>query len=265
MLHRLFLACGLLLALAPAAWADACTLVMELQAGRVLKREGDCERRSRPASTFKVPLALMGFDAGILKNEDEPAWPYRPEYKSWNEAWKATKTPRSWLKDSVVWYSHVLTRELGAERFKRYADSFQYGNRDVSGDKGKANGLTRAWLSASSLQISPIEQIAFMSRLLKRELPASDKAVDLTLAIMPSFPLPDGWTAYGKTGTGFQPLRDGTFDRSRQFGWFVGWAQKGERRILFARLIRDERKESSVASFRARDGLLAELPALIAD
>ena len=65
-----------------------------------------------------------------------------------------------------------------------------------------------------------------MSRLLKRELPVSDKARDRTLAIMPGFSLPDGWTAYGKTGTGFQPLRDGTFDRSRQFGWFVGWAMR---------------------------------------
>jgi beta-lactamase class D len=265
MLARLLLACSCLLALAGAAQADACTLVAELETGRVLKREGDCERRSSPASTFKVPLSLMGYDAGILKDENEPAWPYKPEYKAWIEAWKATKTPRSWLKDSVVWYSHVLTRELGEQRFKRYVDAFNYGNRDVSGDKGKGNGLTRAWLSASSLQISPVEQIAFMSRLLKRELPVSDKARDMTLAIMPSFPLPDGWTAYGKTGSGFQPLRDGTFDRSRQFGWFVGWAQKGERRILFARLIRDERKESSVASFRARDSLLADLPALIAD
>ena len=150
------------------------------------------------------------------------------------------------------------------ERFRRYVDAFGYGNRDISGDKGKANGLTHAWLS-SSLQISPVEQIGFLSKLLKRELPVSAKAHDMTLAIMPNFPLADGWTAYGKTGTGFQPLRGGTFDRSRQFGWFVGWAQKGERRILFARLIRDERKETSVASFRARDSLLAELPALIGD
>ena len=265
MLARLLLACSCPLALAGAARADTCTLVTELDTGRVLTREGDCERRSGPASAFKVPLRVMCYETGIIKDEDEPAWPYKPEYKTWNEAWKGIKTPRSWLKDSVVWYSHVLTREMGMERFRRYVDAFGYGNRNVSGDKGKANGLSRAWLSASSLQISPVEQIAFLSKLLKRELPVSAKAHDMTLAIMPNFPLADGWTAYGKTGTGFQPLRDGTFDRSRQFGWFVGWAQKGERRIVFARLIRDEGKETSVASFRARDSLLAELPALISD
>lgn len=264
MLARLLLACSGLLALAGAAQADTCTLVTELETGRVLKREGDCERRSSPASTFKVPLSLMGVDAGILKGEDEPAWPYKPEYKAWREAWRTTITPRPWLRESVVWYSQVLTRTMGMERFRRYVDAFQYGNRDISGDKGKANGLTHSWLGFS-LQISPVEQIGFLTKLLKRELPVSAKAHDMTLAIMPTFPLSDGWTAYGKTGTGFQLLRDGTFDRSRQFGWFVGWAQKGDRRILFARLIRDERKENSVASFRARDSLLADLPALIAD
>jgi beta-lactamase class D len=259
---RLVLLCGFLL-VGGQAMADTCTLVTAFDTGRVLKREGDCERRSSPASTFKVPLSVMGYDAGIFTGEDEPAWPYKPEYKSWNEAWKKTTTPRSWLRDSVLWYSHVLTNELGQERFSRYVDAFSYGNRDVRGDKGKSNGLTRSWLSASSLQISPVEQIDFLKKLLKRELPASRKAHDMTLAIMPAFPLPGGWTAYGKTGTGFQPTRNGGFDRSRQFGWFVGWAQKGERKILFARLIRDERKENSVASFRARDGILAELPALL--
>jgi len=264
MLARLLLACSCLLALAGAAKADTCTLVTELDTGRVLKREGDCERRNSPASTFKVPLSLMGYDAGILKDEDEPAWPYKPEYNAWNEAWRKTITPRPWLRDSVVWYSQVLTREMGMERFRRYVDAFQYGNRDVSGDKGKANGLTHAWLS-SSLQISPVEQVGFLRKLLKRELPVSEKAHDMTLAVMPTFALPDGWTAYAKTGSGFQPSRDGSPNRDRQFGWFVGWAQKGDRRILFARLIRDERKETSVASFRARDSLLADLPALIAD
>jgi beta-lactamase class D len=259
---RLALLCGFIFA-GGQALANTCTLVTEFDTGRILKREGDCERRNSPASTFKVPLSVMGYDAGIFTAEDSPAWPYKPEYKTWNEAWKKTTTPRSWLKDSVLWFSLVLTGHLGEERFKRYVDAFDYGNRDVSGDKGKSNGLTRSWLSASSLQISPVEQIGFLQKLLKRELPVSQKAQDMTLAIMPAFPLSDGWTAYSKTGSGFQPTRNGGFDRNRQFGWFVGWAQKGERKILFARLIHDERKESGVASFRARDGLLAELPVLL--
>jgi beta-lactamase class D len=268
-LVRLILPVLCLFVLANPARADACTLLAEAETGRLLKQEGDCERRSSPASTFKIPLSLMGYDSGILVDENSPAWPYRAEYRAWNEAWKTTVTPRPWLRDSVVWYSQALTRALGAERFRRYVDGFGYGNRDLSGDRRKGdgltgNGLTHAWLS-SSLQISPLEQVDFLRRLLKRELPVSARAHAITLAIMPAFPLPDGWTAYGKTGAGYQPSADGSPDRDRQFGWFVGWARKGERTILFARLMRDERKEPSVASFRARDSLLAGLPAMLAD
>jgi beta-lactamase class D len=153
---------------------------------------------------------------------------------------------------------------MGAERFRRYVDSFAYGNRDLEGDAGKSNGLKHAWLS-SSLQISPVEQVAFLSRMLRRELPVSAQAHEKTLAIMPSFAVAGGWTAYGKTGAGFQESPNGAIDRSRQFGWFVGWAEKDDRRVLFARLIRDDRKETSVASFRARDSLLADLPAFMRD
>lgn len=265
MLARLLLACSCLLALAGAARADTCTLVTELETGRVLKREGDCERRSSPASTFKVPLSLMGYDAGILEDESKPVWRYAIRYGDWWKRDKVTDSnPTTWLSESLVWYSQILTREMGEEQLKSYVDAFGYSNRNIRGDTGKNNGLTYAWLS-SSLQISPVEQIGFLRRLLKRELPVSAKAYDMTLAVMPTFPLSDGWTAYAKTGSGFQPSPNGSPNRDRQFGWFVGWAQKGESRILFARLIRDERKETSVASFRARDSLLADLPALIAD
>lgn len=261
LIRRIFL-CGMLMCGAGQAQADTCTFVTEFQTGRVLTQEGDCEKRNSPASTFKIPLSLMGFDAGILKSENDPAWPYKPEYDTWNEAWKKTTTPSAWLRDSVVWYSQVLTRTLGEEAFKRYVDAFGYGNRDVSGDRGRSNGLTHAWLG-SSLEISPVEQVAFLDRLLKRRLPVSAQAADMTIAIMPAFPMADGWTAYGKTGTAFQLTPDGRPDRDRQVGWFVGWAQKGERTVLFARVIRDEKKEKGVASFRARDGLLADLPSIL--
>lgn len=261
---RLAFLCGFLLLLSGQARADTCTLITELETGRVLRQEGDCDRRSSPASTFKIALSLMGYDAGILVDEDSPAWPYRDEYQTWNQAWKETTTPRLWLRDSVVWYSQVLTRRMGEDRFRQYMDALAYGNRDISGDRGKGNGLTHAWLS-SSLQISPREQIAFLSRLLRGELPVSARAHEMTRRTMPSFPVMSAWGVYGKTGSGYQRAQSGPINRDRQFGWFVGWAQRGNRTIMFARLIRDERRENSIASFRARDSLLAELPALLAD
>ncbi|MGO9674745.1 MAG: class D beta-lactamase [Methylocella sp.] len=248
----------------PVLAAPVCTLLVEAESGEVLERQGaQCETRNSPASSFKIALALMGYDAGILRDAHAPAWPYKPEYEAWMESWKTTIDPASWLLYSVVWYSREITRQLGSERFQRYVDSLDYGNRDLSGDPGENNGLANAWLS-SSLKISPLEQTAFLRRLLNRQLPVSKEAMDRTEAILPQFPLADGWTAYGKTGTGFQPGPDGAPDRYRQFGWFVGWAQKGARRVVFARLLKDEAKNEEYAGPRARDAMLADLPRLLA-
>ena len=258
---------GLLCLLAiPAAAAPVCTLVVDADGGRVLERAGaQCDTRNSPASTFKLALAVIGYDAGILIDAHTPAWPYKPEYDAWFASWKRTVDPTSWLRDSVVWYSQELTRRLGAARFQQAVDRLDYGNRDLAGDPGRDNGLTNAWLS-SSLEISPVEQVAFVRKLLGRRLTLSPAAQARAIAIVPQFPLPDGWTAHGKTGNGSQLGADGALDRDRQFGWFVGWADKpGARAVVFARLLKDDAKVEGYASIRARDGLLADLPGLLAD
>jgi beta-lactamase class D len=248
----------------PVLAARVCTLLVEAGSGAALARQGaQCETRNSPASSFKIALALMGFDAGILRDAHEPAWPYKPEYGPAMSNWGSVVDPTGWLRDSVVWYSREITRRLGAARFQSFIDGLDYGNRDLSGDPGENNGLTNAWLS-SSLKISPLEQTAFLRRLLGRQLPVSKAAMEQTEAIMPQFPLAGGWTVYGKTGTGFQPGPDGKPDRDRQFGWFVGWAQKGARRVVFARLSKDGAKNEEYAGPRTRDSLLADLPGLLA-
>jgi beta-lactamase class D len=56
---------------------------------------------------------------------------------------------------------------------------------------------------------------------------------------------------------------NGTHDEEQACGWFVGWAIKEGRTVLFARLIQDEKKESLRAGLRARTDFLAEAPALL--
>lgn len=247
-----------------AAAAPVCTLLADAASGEILTREGmQCGAPTPPASTFKIPLALMGFHSGVLTDAHAPLWPYRPEYNASREAWRKATDPTSWLADSVLWYSRELTRALGMEKFRGYVEAFKYGNRDVSGTPGRDDGLTASWLG-SSLKISPDGQIDFLRRVWNRRLPVAPAAYDKLLASMPHFPLADGWIVYGKTGTGYERRADGRLNTDRQFGWFVGWAIKGERTVLFARLIKDDERVETPAGPRARDGLLADLPALLA-
>ena len=47
------------------------------------------------------------------------------------------------------------------------------------------------------------------------------------------------WETHGKTGTATPDLANGKDDEEHQYGWYVGWAKKGRRTIVFARLVRD--------------------------
>ena len=246
----------------PAGAGDACTLIADAQTGKVLAETGSCDQRASPASSFKLALSLMGYDAGILIDAHNPAWPYKDEYKAAMPSWHITTDPTIWLEDSIVWYSQVLTKTLGPEKFQAYVDQFEYGNHDISGDAGRDNGLTNSWLS-SSLQISPAEQVAFVRKMLAGKLPVSRQAVEMTKAIMPTFPAENEWTIFGKTGSGFQRGPDGKLDRNRQFGWFIGWATQNKRTVIFARLIRDDEKTEGSAGPRARAQLIDELPGLV--
>jgi beta-lactamase class D len=248
----------------PAAGAQpTCTAIADAASGKVLKQEGVCDRRVTPASTFKIALSLMAFDSGYLIDEHHPALPFEKGYPDFIESWKTTTDPASWMKNSVVWYSWQITGRLGKERFKDYVIAFNYGNEDVSGNPGKHDGLTRAWLT-SSLKISPLEQLDFLRRLLGRELPVNARAYEMTSRITAIGVLGNGWQVHGKTGTGSRVAEDGSIDPTRQVGWFVGWASRGDRTLVFARCMEDvARAPPNLLGPRMREQFLKELPSLL--
>lgn len=240
---------------AGAAEPIRCTVIIDEQSGETLYRQGTCDQGFYPQSTFKLPLAMMGYDAGILTDAENPRWKYQAKFGGPDRV-KKDVDPLIWERDSIVWYSQELTRKLGKRAFADYIQRFGYGNRDVSG------GLTEAWLM-SSLKISADEQVQFIRRFLTGGLPISEHAVDMTLAITPHFEAGDGWDIQGKTGSGWLRDKAGKTDRDRPLGWFVGWAMKDERRVIFARLLVDtKRYPKEPISFVVRDGLIEDFPKL---
>ncbi|MEO8321512.1 MAG: class D beta-lactamase [Bradyrhizobium sp.] len=237
-----------------------CTLILDAASGETLYRDGVCDQRFSPASTFKVPLALIGYDAGILSDEHTPSWDYKPEFKAVKRDQK-TVDPTIWERDSILWFSREITRRLGNERFAGYVSKFGYGNADVSGTPGKNDGLTQAWVN-SSLAISPVEQVDFLRRLLAHKLPVSDKAFTITQAIIPTI-MAGGWTVQGKTGSTRLGSEAEKIRDKRSLGWFVGWAQKDNRRIVFARLVVDTKRTDIPKGIKTRAEFLKDLPDLI--
>jgi beta-lactamase class D len=135
--------------------------------------------------------------------------------------------------------------------FERYVQAWKYGNMDVSGDPGKNNGLTHAWLSGS-LRISPHEQVAFLESVLEGKSPflsrSAVKKLKKVAFIQEFF---GGWKLYGKTGNG-RMLDEKGAKTSLQHGWFVGWMERGEDVFVFAAHLTDTEPQKVFASFRAR-------------
>lgn len=240
-----------------------CTVIAEAETGRILVQEGECRERITPASTFKIALAVMGYDAGFLKDESAPRLPFKKGYVEWGgDNWRQPTDPTRWMRYSVVWFSQQITQSLGDKTLHDYGVKFGYGNADFSGDRGKNNGLERSWIG-SSLKISPLEQMQFLRALVNRVLPVSVQAQDKAKAIIETFPAIDGTLLQGKTGSAFPRKADGSQDRAHSLGWFVGWTKTENQKLVFVRLIQDDQDLGGATGLRAREALLAEWPGLV--
>ncbi len=201
-------------------------LLINGSTGEVLMEIGPhIHKRVTPCSTFKIPLSLMGYDAEILEDENTPFWSFQDGYYylDYKETWKADQSPESWMKDSCVWYSQVLAKQLGLDSIQHYLKIFEYGNQDMTG------GLTDAWLE-SSLKISPQEQVTFLQKFLNKEFSLSDHSLDMTKRLLFKETLEGDRKLFGKTGFGSLDNKE----PERKIGWFIGWVESNQDILIFA-------------------------------
>ena len=83
--------------------------------GIIIKADGDVDKQISPMSTFKIAIAAMAYDDGLLKNKEEPKIPWNEKYRKHlggfvPDVWKEDCTPEKWMQYSFVWYSQLLTQ-----------------------------------------------------------------------------------------------------------------------------------------------------------
>lgn len=228
---------------------EACFLLYNMKTQQFEKTIGEenC-RKSYPAcSTFKVPLSVMAFDAKVLKDENEILkWDGKKDER---EAVNHDHNAKTWMRDSVVWFSQRITPKLGKKRFQKYLDQFNYGNKDISA------GIKTAWLvlpndPGPALKISAYEQVDFMKKLWANKLPASARAIQLTKEITFLETSPKGFRLSGKTGSSFYDK-----DRKVALGWFVSHLEKEDKEYLAVTNFRDLEPfpEKSYGGLRAKE------------
>ncbi|MBP7147573.1 MAG: class D beta-lactamase [Acidobacteria bacterium] len=200
-----------------------CFLLLDLGSGESLTWGTLCDERSSPCSTFKIPNALIGLDSGVLEDERHVfRYDGQPRRRTeWNKDMQLGEA----LRTSCVPCFQELARAIGPERMRSYLDRFDYGNRDTSG------GIDQFWLG-NSLAISPREQLDFLARLYRDQLPVKPAAAATVRRLLVQEEAP-GWSWSGKTGSC-------QFEGRPPHGWFVGHVHRGDRQAVFATFMRGE-------------------------
>jgi len=190
----------------------AALVVYRLEDERTWMSGGDrIFRRFTPASTSKIPHTLLAYETGAVTGPGEEfRWDGQKRFvDSWNE----DQDFASAFQRSTVWIYQIVVPRIGAEQLTAAFEAFGYGNGDIGGPEA----IRRYWLEGP-LQISAAEQVAFLSRLVRRTLPLSAATYETAIPVM-QLARGEGWTLYGKTGW---KSVDGEMD----IGWFVGWAEQ---------------------------------------
>jgi len=216
---------------APVVGSGECLVLAPLEGPETVVGGEECSRRTLPASTFKVPHALIALQTGVVTGKTVIKWDgTKRDYPTWNQ----DQTLESAIRMSAVWVFQQFATAIGRERELEYLRLFRYGSATFGHD------VTDFWLNGD-LQISPVEEVAFLRRMLSYELPVDRVHVDTVKA---DLTMPRG-TFVNAAGVHDFVLRwpaetivrvksgNGTV-KGEQVSWLVGALETGGRQYVFA-------------------------------
>ena len=146
-----------------------CVVFQSLTGNAPPRQLGDCGVRLSPASTYKIPHALIALETGAITLDGVEKWDGRRYERQ--AKWNRDHTVISALRPSVLWLFQRIAPRVGAERAAAWLGKFEYGNRSVTGP------ITQYWIDGS-LAISPVEQVNFLRRFYQATLPVQRAYID---------------------------------------------------------------------------------------
>lgn len=173
-------------------------------------------RRLVPASTFKIVNALTALELNVVAGPGTVI-PWDSVQHDRRELNRDLDL-REAFRISAVPHFQRLARQIGPARMQRALDRLGYGNRNVGG------AIDRFWLDGP-LRISPLEQVQFLTRLHRGQLPYGARSMAAVRDIMTVEETP-AYTVRAKTG--WATLPEGNV------GWWVGWVERGPDVYVFA-------------------------------
>ena len=196
----------------------------------------ECAVRTAPASTFKIPHALIALETGVITDPLTPV-PWEGTKQPF-PLWEREHSLDSAVKDSVLWFFRRTAGLIGRERMQQSLGKLAYSADSFEGD------ITAFWVNGD-LTVSPEEQLAFLRRLVRYELPAERKNVD---AVKAAFLMPPGKIT-NASGTHDFALRwpkplvvraktGNTGVRGERVSWLIGHIESEGKQYVFVSRVR---------------------------
>ncbi|WP_394333953.1 class D beta-lactamase [Maribacter hydrothermalis] len=170
-----------------------------------------------PASTFKIPNTIVGLETGVIRS-DSTIFKWDGEEK-WLKAWEQDLVLKDAFQFSCVPCYQEVAREIGVDRMNDYIKILKYGTLDID-----SVNIDNFWLEGKS-RITQFQQIDFLKRFYKNELPISRRTSEIVKSIL-LIKNTDHYRLSGKTG-----LSNVNEDYN---GWFVGYLEQDNNTYFFA-------------------------------
>lgn len=170
-----------------------------------------------PASTFKIPNAIIALETSIIKS-DTSILRWDGKQRDF-DSWERDLTLREAFQASCVPCFQEIARKIGTTQMKTYLNKLHYNNMDVT-----AENIDSFWLKGNS-RISSFEQINFLERFILKKLPILNSTRESMLKI---FTIEENniYKLSGKTGW--------SYNEKDNNGWFVGFLEKDNKIYYFA-------------------------------
>src|SRR3954470_12392134 len=113
----------------PALAPGECVVVAPLDGAPAVFGGDECARRTLPASTFKVPHALIALETQVVTDKTVVTWDgTKRDYEGWNH----DQTLESSIRMAAVWVFQRFAAAIGRERELASLRAFHYGSQTVA-------------------------------------------------------------------------------------------------------------------------------------
>lgn len=218
--------------LAADAETHECVIVLAVDESYAhVSDEAECDVATSPASTFKLPHALIALESGVVTDPLALVPWDGTDYA--NESWERDHSLDSAIKSSALWFFQRTAEQIGREYMQESLSRFAYAADSYEGEQ------TEFWLNGD-LVVTPYEQLGFLMGLMDGFLLVAPAHVE---ALNDAFLMPRGKVtmATGEhdfdlrvPGLGAVHAKTGNTRVDGEFvSWLVGYFDSGGKRYLF--------------------------------